>query len=67
MHLRKKVIITIILLLFLSPVAVTAEENTADNMQFVLEKIQADKKLFIAQNMELMESEAVAFWPIYAQ
>ncbi len=36
-------------------------------MQIVLEKIHADKKLFIAQNMELTEAEAKAFWPVYEQ
>jgi len=34
-------------------------------MQLVREKIQTDKKLFIAQNMNLTESEAKVFWPVY--
>ena len=42
-----------------------AQEKPADNMQLVREKIQTDKKLFIAQNMNLMESEAKVFWPVY--
>ncbi len=42
-----------------------AEEQTADNMQIVRDKIQADKKLFIAENMNLTEKEAKAFWPVY--
>jgi hypothetical protein len=42
-----------------------AQEKPADNMQLVREKIQTDKKLFIAENMNLTESEAKVFWPIY--
>ena len=42
-----------------------AQDRPADNMQLVLEKIKADKKLLVAQNMQLTEAEAKAFWPIY--
>jgi hypothetical protein len=42
-----------------------AQEKPADNMQIVREKIQTDKKLFIAQFMNLTESEAKVFWPVY--
>jgi hypothetical protein len=31
------------------------------------EKLRADKKLVVATNMELTESEAKAFWPIYGE
>lgn len=41
------------------------QEKPADNMQIVLEKVQADKKLVVAENMELTEAEAKAFWPVY--
>ena len=34
-------------------------------MEIVKEKVRADKKLLIATNMELTESEANAFWPVY--
>ena len=42
-----------------------AQEKAADNMDIVKEKIRTDKKLFIATNMQLTESEAKAFWPVY--
>lgn len=42
-----------------------AEDKPADNMDLVQEKIRTDKKLFIATNMELTESEAKTFWPVY--
>jgi hypothetical protein len=42
-------------------------QTTGDNsnMEIVREKIRADKKLFVAQNMQLTDSEAKAFWPVY--
>ena len=42
-----------------------AQDKPADNMQILRDKIKADKKLVVASNMELTESEAKNFWPIY--
>jgi hypothetical protein len=42
-----------------------AEDKPADNMQIVRDKLKADKKLLVAANMDLTESEAKGFWPIY--
>ena len=44
-----------------------AQDKPADNMQILRDKIKADKKLVVATNMELTESEAKEFWPIYDQ
>jgi hypothetical protein len=44
-----------------------AQDKPADNMQILREKIKADKKLLVAANMDLTESEAKSFWPIYEQ
>jgi predicted outer membrane protein len=44
-----------------------AQDKPADNMQILRDKIKADKKLVVAANMELTESEAKGFWPIYEQ
>jgi len=38
-----------------------------DNMQILRDKIKADKKLVVAANMELTESEAKGFWPVYEE
>ncbi|MCM3870380.1 MAG: hypothetical protein ND895_06805 [Pyrinomonadaceae bacterium] len=35
------------------------------NMQILLDKVKADKKLVVAANMDLNEAEGKAFWPIY--
>jgi len=42
-----------------------AQDKPADNMEILRDKIRADKKLVVATNMELTESEAKNFWPIY--
>lgn len=45
--------------------AVIAQEQAADNMEIVREKVRADKKLLVAANMNLTEQEATGFWPVY--
>jgi len=40
-------------------------DKPADNMQILRAKIKADKKLVVAENMQLTESEAKGFWPLY--
>jgi len=55
-----------IMLLGLAPMG-GAQEKPADNMQILRDKIKADKKLVVAMNMELTESEAKSFWPIYSE
>lgn len=42
-----------------------AQDRPADNMNLVREKIRADKKLLVADQMKLTEAEAAAFWPVY--
>ena len=40
-------------------------EKAADNMQILMDKVRADKKLLVANNMKLTEEEAKGFWPVY--
>lgn len=61
----KKIIILLISALFLSLPAVAAQQPTETDMQIMLEKLKADKKLLVAANMELSEAEAAKFWPVY--
>jgi len=37
------------------------------DMQILRDKLKADKKLVVADNMQLSEAEAKAFWPIYEE
>ena len=50
---------------FVAPVM--SQDKPADNMQVLRDKVRADKKLIIAANMELTESEAKGFWPVYEE
>ncbi len=50
----------------LTPFAV-AQDKPADNMDILRNKLKADKKLLVAVNMKLTESEAKGFWPIYKE
>ena len=63
----KALVLVLTLTIFLAGVTMPAlaEEKPADNMQLVKEKIKADKKLFVADNMQLTEKEAKSFWPVY--
>jgi hypothetical protein len=54
-----------IMLMVLPALGLAAQDKPADNMQILRDKIKADKKLVVASNMELTESEAKNFWPIY--
>jgi len=47
------------------PAPALTQDKATDNMQILREKIKADKKLLVATNMELTESEAKGFWPVY--
>jgi len=68
MKARKAIIITVLgLIMSLGAMPAASQENPSNNMQIVIEKIRADKKLLVAENMQLTEAEAKAFWPVYQQ
>ena len=60
---------TLVALLFAAlvavPVRASAQDRPADNWQMVREKLQADKKLAVAQGLALTQAESTAFWPVY--
>ncbi len=58
-------VLTISVFLLAAAMPAAAQEKPADTMQMVKEKLKADKKLLIADNMQLTEKEAKAFWPVY--
>jgi hypothetical protein len=69
MTMANRVVLSIMVLAAMAIVAVPAlaQDKPGDNMQIVLEKVRADKKLLVAENMQLTEAEAKAFWPVYDQ
>ena len=44
-----------------------SQDKPADNMEILRDKVKADKKLLVAANMQLTESEAKGFWPVYEE
>jgi len=41
------------------------QEASDANMEILKQKLKADKKLLVANNMELSDAEAKKFWPLY--
>ena len=42
-----------------------AQNAATTNMEILRQKIRADKKLVVAQNLTLTDAEGTAFWPVY--
>jgi hypothetical protein len=43
----------------------TSNSSADTNMEILMQKIKADKKLLVASNMDLSDAEAKNFWPLY--
>ena len=62
-----------IVIVFLAALPVFAQQSSApaagdkpaENADILIAKVKADKKLLVAENMGLTESEAKNFWPLY--
>lgn len=48
-----------------APSMALSQDKPANNKEIVHDKLKADKKLIVSQYMELTESEAKRFWPVY--
>jgi hypothetical protein len=59
--------VLLLLTVILTAAPVPAQDKEADNMQIIVQKVRADKKLLVAENMQLSETEAKSFWPLYDQ
>ena len=42
-----------------------AQSTGTTNMEILRQKLKADKKLVIAENLTLTDAEGAAFWPVY--
>ena len=42
-----------------------AQDPGTQNMEILRQKLKADRKLVIAQNLALTDAEGTAFWPVY--
>ncbi len=47
------------------PLAAAGHGSENIDMEILKQKVEADKKLLVAGNMNLTQTEAKAFWPIY--
>ncbi len=56
-------IVAMMMILTVSPAV--SQDTLTDNMQILLDQVKADKKLLVAANMQMTESEAKGFWPVY--
>ena len=45
--------------------ALAQSKSSGVDVQILLDKVKADKKLVVSSNMNLTEEEGKAFWPIY--
>lgn len=52
------------ILVGLASVAV-AQTTATTNMDILRQKVKADKKLVVAQNLQLTDAEGKGFWPVY--
>ena len=52
-------------LLWLASGAAAAQEKPDATMEILREKVRTDKKLVVALALDLSESEAKEFWPVY--
>ncbi len=60
-------VVALAVAMFGSVMPVWTQDKPADNMDILRDKVKADKKVLVAINMGLTESEANGFWPIYNQ
>jgi|SRR4249920_3172604 hypothetical protein len=58
-------LLNVVLLVLVAAFATPVYSDSTEDMQILREKVKADKKLLVSQNMLLSDSEAKAFWPIY--
>jgi hypothetical protein len=47
------------------PVLALAQAGATTNMDILRQKVKADKKLVVAENLQLTDAEGAKFWPVY--
>ncbi len=62
----RKSVMSLLLMLALLPSQLWAQTTAfEEDMKILIEKVQLEKEMVIAANMELNDAEAQGFWPIY--
>jgi len=64
---KSSAFVVFVVMLFAAPVfAQDKGSSSADtNMEILIQKVKADKKLLVASNMDLSDGEGKQFWPLY--
>ncbi len=57
--------VAITVALTFSAVPAMSQDKQANNIQLIMEKFFAEMRLLVNENIQLTESEAKGFWPIY--
>ena len=57
----------IVLVLMVASATAMAQEPSTSNMDILRDKVKADKKLLVAENLGLTDAEGMKFWPIYEE
>ena len=57
--------VAIAVALTFSAVPAMSQDKQANNMELIMEKFFVEMKLLVEENIQLTESEAKGFWPIY--
>jgi Spy/CpxP family protein refolding chaperone len=66
MVILRRLLLTIIVVLAAPALAQTPTTTAANaDMEMLMQKIKADRKLLVAANMDLTDAEAKQFWPLY--
>ena len=56
-----------VLVLLSGATLVAAEPQSKTDLDLLRQKIKADKKLLVAENMNLTDAESKTFWPLYEE
>ena len=62
---RKIVQLALCALMLVAGRGLAQDKASNTNMEILKDKIKADKKLLVADNMDLTDKEAKGFWPLY--
>jgi len=60
-----KILVTAFAILAALASPALAQTTSTANMEILRQKVKADKKLIVAENLKLTDAEGTAFWPVY--
>ena len=62
---KSRLTLLVALAVVIPAVFAMAQESATSDMEILRQKLKADKKLLVSDNMSLTDAEGKAFWPIY--